>query len=143
MFERDEKHSSDPFYSVDIILKIESKQMFAFVTGVCKPGVGGVINSGRVYASTQSLWTRCVSTRRVTSNRRSEIRKYGINMCEPNQEASNESKATELTPTELEKETSVSFWGVASFAIIMAIFAVGILATVARDFVPGGMVGPA
>ena len=117
--------------------------MFAFVTGVCSPHVVGVTNSRKVYPSTKSLSRICVSPRKLIPSRRSEINRHGINMCEPGQKPANESKETELTPTELEKETSVSFWGVASFAIIMAIFAVGILATVARDFVPGGMVGPA
>lgn len=34
----------------------------------------------------------------------------------------------------------VSVWGVLSFGIIMAIFAVAVAATLARDFVPGGLV---
>lgn len=37
---------------------------------------------------------------------------------------------------------NVSFWGVASFGIILAIFLVGIIATLARDFIPGGVTTP-
>ncbi|PXF47243.1 hypothetical protein BWQ96_03018 [Gracilariopsis chorda] len=48
-----------------------------------------------------------------------------------------------FTSDQADEDGQVSFWGVTSFAIIFAIFALAILASLARDFVPGGMVGPA
>lgn len=51
------------------------------------------------------------------------------------------------TPAPSEPDTEddgqVSVWGVTSFAIIFAIFALGIVATLARDFIPGGVTAPA
>ncbi|KAI0562030.1 hypothetical protein FGB62_68g035 [Gracilaria domingensis] len=55
---------------------------------------------------------------------------------------SDEQKSEEVSSSEQE-DGNVSFWGVTSFAIMFAIFALAILASLARDFVPGGMVGPA
>lgn len=40
-------------------------------------------------------------------------------------------------------DAPLSVWGVTSFAIIFIIFALAILASLARDFIPGGMVNPA
>lgn len=58
--------------------------------------------------------------------------------------ADEQKSGNDLTPTEREtEEPKYSFWGVASFGIILAIFMVGIVATLYRDFVPGGLVGPA
>lgn len=45
--------------------------------------------------------------------------------------------------TDTEDDGQVSVWGVTSFAIIFAIFAFGIVATLARDFIPGGVTAPA
>lgn len=52
-------------------------------------------------------------------------------------------KEPERTPTEREsEEPKYSIWGVASFAIIFIIFALTIVATLSRDFIPGGMTSP-
>lgn len=57
---------------------------------------------------------------------------------------SSDSAASGKTLMEREREEPrYSAWGVISFGIIFAIFALSILATLYRDFIPGGMVGPA
>lgn len=58
--------------------------------------------------------------------------------------ATDEAEQKKDTATEDEEEdTGVSVWGVTSFAIIFIIFAIGIAATLARDFIPGGVTAPA
>lgn len=50
----------------------------------------------------------------------------------------------EATPTEKDvEEPKYSFWGIASFGILFVIFMLSIVATLSRDFIPGGMTGPA
>ena len=61
---------------------------------------------------------------------------------EPSDSVSGTMPSIKKTPTEIEKETPISAWGVVSFLIIMVIFALGVLSTVARDFVPSGLAPP-
>lgn len=62
---------------------------------------------------------------------------------EPSKESSEDERADPKSPTVVpEEDERPSVWGVVSFAIIFAIFALGIVATVARDFIPGGITTP-
>lgn len=55
---------------------------------------------------------------------------------------SEKGEVAKKTQMEEDAETPLSVWGVVSFAIIFAIFFVAVAATVARDFLPGGLAPP-
>lgn len=46
------------------------------------------------------------------------------------------------TQMEVDEETPVSAWAVISFSILFVLFLFGVVATVARDFLPGGLGSP-
>lgn len=56
-------------------------------------------------------------------------------------DATGEQKQTRQTQMEADKEAPVSAWAVISFSILFVMFLFGVVATVARDFLPGGL-GP-
>lgn len=60
----------------------------------------------------------------------------------PKKDEKDTNSKQEIKPTSLEDDDKPSVWGVVSFAIIFAIFALSIVATIARDFIPGGVSTP-
>lgn len=65
-----------------------------------------------------------------------------ITMTADNSHEDQQDMASDKTTPADDPDEGVSVWGVTSFAIIFLIFAFAIAATLARDFIPGGVTTP-